>query len=205
MIKYPSLGQRAIHDLILFLGYGDYYPETDGGKVFFIFYALFTISLVLVVLAKCGDILTSINAITCNLILKGCPPMKRYITSEALNIYLMLLMNIIWFHIGVGIVMENTDPKWSYIDSIYFWVVTFTTVGFGDKLLSYESQNAALPYRLVGLSLIAAIIDAISKWVSARKERLQSLVANKAHQIGGTIKKNNSVDDGITNEKVEMH
>ena len=183
-----------------YVGYGDYYPVTWEGKLFFIFYALFTISMVIVVLAKCGDILTSINNILCNALLKFFPKMKEKVSSEALNTVLMLLMNILYLHIGVGLKM--TENGWSYIDSIYFQVVTFTTVGFGDQLLPYKRQNELMPYRLVGLSLVAGFIDAASKWVKRRKEKLTVIVADR---VARSTRKKNSVENSIMNEKVDLN
>ena len=56
----------------------------------------------------------------------------------------------------------NTQMKaegWSYGDSLYFYVVTFTTVGFGD-LLPRQARYIAVPFILLGLSAISNILHA---------------------------------------------
>lgn len=57
------------------------------------------------------------------------------------------------------------------IDSIYFWIVTFTTVGFGDIVISVDDQENFLMaclvvYRTFGLALLAGLIDSLVAWVN---------------------------------------
>ena len=64
------------------------------------------------------------------------------------------------------------------IDSIYFWIVTFTTVGFGDIVISVDDQENFLMaclvvYRTFGLALLAGLIDSLVAWVNVRKEELK--------------------------------
>jgi hypothetical protein len=42
---------------------------------------------------------------------------------------LVVLMSIIW---GIGVVFYHNVERWSWIDSLYFCVVTSATVGYGD-------------------------------------------------------------------------
>ena len=53
-------------------------------------------------------------------------------------------------YIHVGVFINISVDGWSYLDSIYYWIVTFTTVGFGDKLQEIRIQGLMLPYRLFG-------------------------------------------------------
>jgi Ion channel. len=58
-------------------------------------------------------------------------------------------------------------------DSIYLWIVTFTTVGFGDVLQPLDVQvDWALPllvYRIFGLAMLAGVIDSLMDYVDDRK------------------------------------
>ena len=47
---------------------------------------------------------------------------------------------------------------WSYGDSLYFYVVTFTTVGFGD--LTPSARYICVPFTLLGLAAISNILHA---------------------------------------------
>ena len=77
----------------------------------------------------------------------------------------------IWHH-----TMNNSDNR-SIVDIVYFWLVTFTTVGFGDlgHSLEFEIDHAydLTVYRVFGLSLVAAIIESLQSDISLRKEWLQ--------------------------------
>ena len=67
--------------------------------------------------------------------------------------------------------------KWTFIDSIYFWFVTFTTVGFGDVIEPLESEvDYVIPlvlYRIFGLTLLAGVIDSMVAWLKVRKKALK--------------------------------
>ena len=58
-------------------------------------------------------------------------------------------------------------------DSIYMWIVTFTTVGFGDVLQPLDVQvDWALPllvYRIFGLAMLAGVIDSLIEYIDERK------------------------------------
>lgn len=47
---------------------------------------------------------------------------------------------------------------WSYGESFYFYVVTFTTVGFGD--LVPEAKYITIPFIFLGLTAISNILHA---------------------------------------------
>ena len=62
---------------------------------------------------------------------------------------------------------------WSMVDTLYFWLVTFTTVGFGDIHFPLEVEiehfYELLLYRVFGLSFLAAIIESIDIYIKYRK------------------------------------
>ena len=59
----------------------------------------------------------------------------------------------------IGAAVQMKAEGWSYGDSLYFYVVTFTTVGFGD-LLPREARYIAVPFILLGLTAISNILHA---------------------------------------------
>lgn len=80
-----------------------------------------------------------------------------------------------YLHIGV---FTSLIPilDWTYIDSLYFWFVTFTTVGFGD--MSYpinNSQYLVMIYRMFGLALLAGLIDSAILWANNRRKELEHI------------------------------
>ena len=61
----------------------------------------------------------------------------------------------------------------SMIDTVYFWIVTFTTVGFGDIHLplhvEIEHFSELLLFRVFGLSFLAGVIESMQEYVKYRK------------------------------------
>ena len=92
---------------------------------------------------------------------------------------------IAYLHIGVAINIFCYEG-WTYVDSLYFWMVTFTTVGFGDKLLPLDGQIKLIPYRLFGLSLVAGIIDSLVSWMKKHRAALLGFVPTQ------TVEDNNA-------------
>ena len=82
--------------------------------------------------------------------------------------------------------VDEIDNR-SLVDIIYFWIVSFTTVGFGDigHSLDFEIEHAyeLTVYRLFGLSMVAAIIDSIRAYISLRKEILHNETIEKQRKL----------------------
>ena len=168
---------------ITFLGYGDYYPTTWEGKLLFVFFALIAIPLMLTLLARCGNIFTSVNNHVYSAILRR--RQRNNVSTEALSLITMSFIMIAYLHIGVAINIFCYEG-WTYVDSLYFWMVTFTTVGFGDKLLPLDGQIKLIPYRLFGLSLVAGIIDSLVSWMKKHRAALLGFVPTQ------TVEDNNA-------------
>ena len=77
--------------------------------------------------------------------------------------------------------------KHSLVDITYFWIVSLTTVGFGDisHSLEFEIEHAyeLTIYRVFGLSLVAGIIESIQAYIALRNETLRRENFEKKFQI----------------------
>ena len=72
--------------------------------------------------------------------------------------------------IATGTVAYRVLEDWSWVDSFYFSVVAATTVGFGDLSPSSDgSKLFTVGYIAVGISLIAAYLDARFKRAASRR------------------------------------
>lgn len=84
----------------------------------------------------------------------------------------LIFLGFLWGGIWYGIWKGTND--WSYIDVIYFWFVTFTTCGYGDMTYSIQVEVDNIfehtIYRLFGLALLSAIINAIASYINYRTE-----------------------------------
>ena len=83
-------------------------------------------------------------------------------------IFLLFMLLVVWHDQE----MEEV-ARWSLVDTCYFWLVTFTTVGFGDVHfpLEVEVQHfyELVVYRVFGLSFLAGIIESVFQYLNFRK------------------------------------
>lgn len=101
----------------LFVGYGNITPQTPAGKILCIFISLLGIPITLLTLKSIGELISRrVKVIVTKFekkILKRSEP-KRVQTKSALT--------------------HSLD--WTFIEGLYFWFITFTTIGFGDYVIS---------------------------------------------------------------------
>ena len=62
--------------------------------------------------------------------------------------------------IAIATVVYRVAEGWTWVDSVYFSVITVTTVGFGDLTPTSDfTKLFTVAYVLTGVSLVAAVID----------------------------------------------
>ncbi len=87
-----------------------------------------------------------------------------------------ILIGISSSTIAVGTVFYRFIEDWSWLDSLYFSVITLTTVGYGD--FSPQTNFGKLFtvfYVLIGIGIFVAFLNEIAhQIVSARKQRESS-------------------------------
>ena len=123
-------------------------------------------------------------------------------SEELLSAFTILL--VVASYIGAGSIFTSMVEGWFLLDSIYFWVVTFTTVGLGDLLHSDKVyHNYMIPlivYRTFGLALLAGFIDSLVAWINVRKKAFQKRRAEgKALCCGCLCKKKKHPLPGLGN------
>ncbi|NXI00413.1 KCNKA protein, partial [Pachycephala philippinensis] len=176
--------------VITTIGYGKMAPSTVGGKVFCILYALFGIPLFGFLLAGIGDQLGTIFG-------KGIARVEKVFRNKQVSQTKIRVISTIVF-ILAGCIVFVTIPAfifkyiegWTALESIYFVVVTLTTVGFGDFV---AGGNADIKYMewykplvwfwiLVGLAYFAAVLSMIGDWLRVLSKKTQEEVGEiKAH------------------------
>jgi hypothetical protein len=78
---------------------------------------------------------------------------------------------LVWVIIllGIGTIFFNQVEGWEVLDSLYFSVVTLSTVGYGDFSPDTAAGKVfAIVYMLVGLGLLTAFVSMLSKQRLAR-------------------------------------
>ncbi|KAM8807957.1 potassium channel subfamily K member 10 [Eudromia elegans] len=176
--------------VITTIGYGNIAPSTVGGKVFCILYAIFGIPLFGFLLAGIGDQLGTIFG-------KGIARVEKVFRKKQVSQTKIRVISTILF-ILAGCIVFVTIPAvifkhiegWTALESIYFVVVTLTTVGFGDFV---AGGNADIHYRewykplvwfwiLVGLAYFAAVLSMIGDWLRVLSKKTKEEVGEiKAH------------------------
>ena len=72
----------------------------------------------------------------------------------------------------VGMVFYHKIEGWSYFDSLYFCVITLTTVGYGDfSPITTLGKLFTIFYVFIGLGILVSFIDVIAKEMLKKRER----------------------------------
>mmetsp|Transcript_12434 Transcript_12434/g.18563 ORF Transcript_12434/g.18563 Transcript_12434/m.18563 type:complete len:317 (+) Transcript_12434:54-1004(+) len=149
-----SYGESLYFTLVTLstVGYGDMSPQTDGGKVYLIFYTLIGIPMVVLVnLSLGGYVLAFVFWVV-----RKADKMKIMELKEKKSVYLeLILLSVVLllaffmtlFFSGLLTIQES----WSYLDALYFTWTTLTTIGYGD--LNIENNN----YITASFSLIVLL------------------------------------------------
>uniref|UniRef100_A0A3B5L1I5 Potassium channel domain-containing protein n=1 Tax=Xiphophorus couchianus TaxID=32473 RepID=A0A3B5L1I5_9TELE len=166
--------------VITTIGFGNISPHTEGGRIFCILYALLGIPLFGFLLAGVGDQLGTIFG-------KGIAKVEKMIVKwkvsqtkiRVISTLLFILFGCLIFVALPAVIFKHIEG-WSTLESIYFVVITLTTIGFGDfvagekgHLTEGGSENLEyLDYYkpvvwfwiLVGLAYFAAVLSMIGDW-----------------------------------------
>ncbi|XP_016045368.1 potassium channel subfamily K member 10 isoform X2 [Erinaceus europaeus] len=176
--------------VITTIGYGNIAPSTEGGKIFCILYAIFGIPLFGFLLAGIGDQLGTIFGKSIARVEKVFR--KKQVSQTKIRVIstiLFILAGCIVF-VTIPAVIFKYIEGWTALESIYFVVITLTTVGFGDFV---AGGNAGINYRewykplvwfwiLVGLAYFAAVLSMIGDWLRVLSKKTKEEVGEiKAH------------------------
>ena len=147
------------------VGYGDICPETPGGKMFTVVYALVGIIFVFAALSPLVDMLMIVK----DFLLKPCAPEEDDGATTNLEV---LRANGNWgFKYGValagpgiifvlGLLIGFFVMNLDLIDGIYWSMITMTTIGYGDISGSTWYEKAVLCLYLP--TAVAALADALA-------------------------------------------
>ena len=115
--------------------------------------------------------------------------------------------------IVIGAIMEifatsGTKEPWNFVDGIYVWFITFTTVGFGDLIPGKQLPRwFVCLYTLLGLCVMSALLNALTACPhlnlrSITKTCVSCCIAQNMETVPDTFQIGAPSAGGSTNEDV---
>ncbi|XP_077977920.1 potassium channel subfamily K member 18-like [Glandiceps talaboti] len=86
---------------------------------------------------------------------------------------LSFLVVILVVYVCAGSAVFASSEQWTYIDAIYFCTITFTTVGFGDLIPVYNTQDPISQQALIAAFIITGMVI-MSSCLSLSQDRIRS-------------------------------
>lgn len=185
---YCSVEDWGILESIYFItvtictvGYGDYTPKSDGSKVFTMFIIIIGIIFVFSIINDFTEYIVDYARQQGKLLRKKTAQELFIITQDKYRfvrkrIYpLLSLMSVVL----LGAVVMQGIEDFSFIQSLYFCVVTTTTVGYGDLTPTRDASRIFLIFYIpisVGIAATAiGSLTAVRIQEKAEKRKLNSL------------------------------
>uniref|UniRef100_A0A672GG19 Potassium channel, subfamily K, member 4a n=1 Tax=Salarias fasciatus TaxID=181472 RepID=A0A672GG19_SALFA len=161
--------------IITTIGFGNLSPHTTYGQLFCVCYALVGIPMFGILLAGVGDhmgtVLRRAVAKIETLFLKR---KVRPTTVRVISAVLSILIGCLIF-LAVPTVVFQEVEEWTFLESLYFVVITLTTVGFGDFVPDGKIfKPLVLLWIVFGLAYFASILTMIGNWLRVLSKRTRA-------------------------------
>ncbi|KAM6979884.1 potassium channel subfamily K member 2 [Aplochiton taeniatus] len=199
--------------VITTIGFGNISPHTEGGRIFCIIYALLGIPLFGFLLAGVGDQLGTIFG-------KGITRVEKMFVKwdvsqtkiRVISTVLFILFGCLLFVALPAAIFKHIEG-WSALESLYFVVITLTTIGFGD-FVAGGSEIEYLDYYkplvwfwiLVGLAYFAAILSMIGDWLCVLSKKTKEEVGEiRAHAAEWTANVSAEIKETRRRVSVEIY
>ncbi|CAI4224081.1 unnamed protein product [Auanema sp. JU1783] len=177
------------------IGYGNIAPVTTGGRILTIIYAFLGIPLALIVLYSLGLIFARICRWLWKALIKSTKVVSKDLgqkvedavgieegqakTAEnddddllSFPISFLIFVTVMWIFICAAIFL--LFEEWDYGTSLYFTLISFTTIGFGDIVPSEFSYVVVVALLLlIGLSLVSTVLTLIQQQIQALASGMQ--------------------------------
>lgn len=94
----------------------------------------------------------------------------RSVRASAKDPEFQALLFLVAITLASGTVFYWRVEEWSVLDSLYFSVVTLTTIGYGDLAPSTAASKVfTIFYAFIGIGLIVGFVNAIARRSVARR------------------------------------
>ncbi|OZC07705.1 Ion channel [Onchocerca flexuosa] len=181
-MKKSNINNNAV---TFFTSYGNIYPITPLGRLLTLIYAFIGIPLTLFSLIALGGLFARVCKMLWVMLTKTLARSSRVVSKDLekhieqkmslsemsrstldeneqllkFPVSVLILITIVWAFAcaGLFLFLEN---DWDYGTSLYFTLISFTTIGFGDVLPSEPAYIAYIGVcLLIGLALVSTVIN----------------------------------------------
>uniref|UniRef100_A0A3B3V6C3 Potassium two pore domain channel subfamily K member 4 n=1 Tax=Poecilia latipinna TaxID=48699 RepID=A0A3B3V6C3_9TELE len=167
--------------IITTIGFGNLSPRTWLGQLFCVCYALVGIPMFGILLAGVGDHMGTVLRRAVAKIEKLFLKRKiRPTTVRVMSAVLSILIGCLIF-LAVPTVVFQKVERWSFLESLYFVVITLTTVGFGDFVPGADMHHRGTIFKplvllwiVFGLAYFASILTMIGNWLRVLSKRTRA-------------------------------
>ncbi|BFZ07276.1 hypothetical protein BsWGS_10314 [Bradybaena similaris] len=174
------------------IGYGNMSPKTWNGQLFCIFYAVIGIPMFATVLVGTGERLQ----IPIKKLHKGRPWIKNNAPRDEKLKSIVLLSIGTCLLVFIPSLVFDVTQNWSYVESVYYTVITLTTVGFGDLVPAETQTKKQNVYRvilglwiLLGLSWGALILSEIGSLLTTEITSAANQTQQKLSDLEHIVRK----------------
>ena len=103
-----------------------------------------------------------------------------------------------FIYTGIVALMFSRIEETAYVDGIYYTVVTFLTIGFGD-LTPHTSTFKVLtfPFTIIGITFLALIVTSIVRLLTDRARRRKIQLRKELKQQASEKEKKHGLQPGI--------
>lgn len=108
-----------------------------------------------------------------------------FVVDDEFNLPVTVAIVLTFLYILLGALIYCQWEEWSYLEAFYFVFISVSTIGFGDVLPEHPKYFLlSSVYVLIGLSLVAMVINVIMEAMTMKLDRAQKNLAEIARTVG---------------------
>ncbi|XP_071137598.1 potassium channel subfamily K member 10-like isoform X3 [Mytilus edulis] len=191
------------------IGYGNQTPATKGGQAFIVIFALIGIPVTGLIITGLAEKIKKLNSYFTN---KKIPCLNKYTKTEKGFKYFLLYFTTICLLILIPSAIISAIEDWAYGEAIYYTVITFTTIGFGDFVVGTTTEGGTkIVYKLLviiwiftGLAWVGALIGECTETAKAFTEKKEKKQVKIRSDVDNTYEDVNTKTDIATGDLAKV-
>lgn len=165
-------GLRFAFETLTTIGYGAISPSTRAGQGLCMAFALLGIPVTILAFQSVGEVISRGISSFIGKTERSC--FKREPTNvEAKCTAVTSVLMIIMLVSGAG--LQTVTEGWTFVVGLYFWFVSFATIGYGDYI---PDKYSALPLQVAlslvwttfGLCVVSSVLNSIAAFMAKRPQ-----------------------------------